>query len=780
VTTKKNKEMVQYIIVEPLCGLGSRLRAVASVYTICQTHGKKMILKWLPQEDCDCRFTDLFELPTGVTLYDPSLHSTMKKQYLSTFDDLLSKLLLEESVIDAYELSSSTCYYQQDRQQDILKSFLRSLKPTRRVLSIMFGHQKSISYCIGLHIRIADPSIRFDSLEGQREEDVEHLLLYRYTSSLENFEKIVDYELAKNPLVKFFVASNMESALTHLLSRYGNSTISFCIRRCYNRSLESIQYALADLLLLSKTKYFYGSSWSAFTDVVSYMRIESSLSVPKTTFSTEFSKLLRPSSVVSNEYSLFMLLHELIKKSFPVDQGNKKIHHENTILTHLKKNKMSILQEFFFKKKYQSQVCYDYYKELPLSLVKRLVKLFPDQINMKTFVPSFKLITGKPYDFKYGNHRVGWKAVISNFLKANYVETDDFHYENPTFEWLSYALKTSLNSYEEAITHYSSHSGDGKIAIFEPMKAFIVDDWVEFSYNYHLDIKRSYNIKYFSFTHDPLHVPFIFLKNEFSNFLKKKLESPVYYHNETFQSEKENLDTLFTLSTKHCDQILGADIGGMGTNYKMVYHPMEYNQDNHFDFYSFERSTEKKIYMIGWWMRKYDVFLAMQTGDMTKVIVLKDEEGEWVRDYVMYEIRKVLQKPGLSNSIVQPRYTSEEANEWHRTLNLKVQDYMSDTEYDKIFQGNLAFLDFYDLSASNAIIECILTNTPLLICKQSPCVEYLGEEYPFYFSSLEEASAKVTDMSLICKTHVYLKKMDKSKFTYAYFNKCVREALLNE
>lgn len=767
--------MVQYIIIEPLCGLGSRLRAIASVYSICQTEGKKMILKWLPQKDCDCHFTDLFEIPMGVTLYRPEIHTQLKKEYFGNFDNLTSKLRLKENLVDAYEISTSQCDYEQDSY--ILKSFLRQMKPTRRVLSIMYGYQKRISDSIGLHIRVADSTIGFDSLEGQREIDAEHLLLYRDSSSIENFEKIVEYEMTKNPLATFFVASNVESTLTYLFSKYGKSVIFFTIRRCYNRSLESIQFALADLLLLTKTKYFYGSSWSAFTDVVSYIRKDLPSSFPNTIFSNEFSKLLRHSLVPSNEYNLFMFLNEFIKTAFKINDGQSRINFENGILTYLKKNKSLVLQEYSFKKKYQFQICYDYYKEFTVSLTKLLVKLFPEQLNIKHFVPSYKLITGKPYDFKYGNHRVGWKVVISNFLNANYVETDDFHFDYPTFEWLSYALRVGVNTYEEAVSHFLCH-GCGIGSTFTPMKAFIVDDWIEFSYNYHLNIKRPYNVNYFSFTHDPLHTPLIFIKNDFSNFLKKKLESPVYYHNETFQSEKENLHTLFTLSTKHCDQVQEAEIGGVRTNYKMVYHPMEYNQENIFDFYSFQRSTEKKIYMIGWWMRKYDVFLAMQTVDMEKVIILKDEEGEWVRDYVMYEIRKVLQVPDLNNSDVQPRYTSEEASEWHRTLNLKIQDYLDDREYDKIFQSNLAFLDFYDLSASNAIIECILTNTPLLICKQEPCVEYLGEEYPFYFSSLEEASEKVNDMNLICRTHVYLKRMDKSKFTYAYFNQCVREALL--
>ena len=73
-------------------------------------------------------------------------------------------------------------------------------------------------------------------------------------------------------------------------------------------------------------------------------------------------------------------------------------------------------------------------------------------------------------------------------------------------------------------------------------------------------------------------------------------------------------------------------------------------------------------------------------------------------------------------------------------------------------------------SANNAVIECIARGTPLLINKQPATVEYLGEEYPFYFDNLEEASKKSKDYVLIEKTHHYLMTFDKRKqITIEYF-----------
>jgi hypothetical protein len=68
--------------------------------------------------------------------------------------------------------------------------------------------------------------------------------------------------------------------------------------------------------------------------------------------------------------------------------------------------------------------------------------------------------------------------------------------------------------------------------------------------------------------------------------------------------------------------------------------------------------------------------------------------------------------------------------------------------------------------------------TPILTRYCPAIVEYLGADYPFYFTNREEAERKSQDMGLIVKTHVYLKHMDKTRFTYSYFNDALREIIL--
>ena len=92
-------------------------------------------------------------------------------------------------------------------------------------------------------------------------------------------------------------------------------------------------------------------------------------------------------------------------------------------------------------------------------------------------------------------------------------------------------------------------------------------------------------------------------------------------------------------------------------------------------------------------------------------------------------------------------------------------------EYDELLSKNIVFIDLFDASANNTVMECIIRNTPLIVNKLPAIVEYLGEEYPLYFNDLSEISNMLDNNELLLKTHNYLKNMDKSEFSIEYFIK---------
>tara|TARA_R100000908_G_scaffold64981_1_gene51018 strand:- start:6598 stop:7014 length:417 start_codon:yes stop_codon:yes gene_type:complete len=100
---------------------------------------------------------------------------------------------------------------------------------------------------------------------------------------------------------------------------------------------------------------------------------------------------------------------------------------------------------------------------------------------------------------------------------------------------------------------------------------------------------------------------------------------------------------------------------------------------------------------------------------------------------------------------------------------VEILDWLSHNDYDDILTSGIVFLDLYDSSANNAVIECIARNTPLLVNKHPAVVEYCGEDYPLYFENLDHAASILYDKDLIISAHEYLKNMDKSWLNGAYF-----------
>lgn len=88
--------------------------------------------------------------------------------------------------------------------------------------------------------------------------------------------------------------------------------------------------------------------------------------------------------------------------------------------------------------------------------------------------------------------------------------------------------------------------------------------------------------------------------------------------------------------------------------------------------------------------------------------------------------------------------------------NTEIKDYLSNEEYDSLLTQNIGFLDLYDASANNAVVECLARATPLLINPIPPVVEYLGKDYPFYFETLAQAAGKALDFDLVRQAHEYL------------------------
>lgn len=96
---------------------------------------------------------------------------------------------------------------------------------------------------------------------------------------------------------------------------------------------------------------------------------------------------------------------------------------------------------------------------------------------------------------------------------------------------------------------------------------------------------------------------------------------------------------------------------------------------------------------------------------------------------------------------------------------------VNDAEYLKLLVNSIVFVDLIDASASNIVVECIVAQVPILINPIDPVREYLGEHYPLYYRSLDEAASKLSDPNFIILAHQYLSRLDKKMYSLKYFYK---------
>lgn len=164
-----------------------------------------------------------------------------------------------------------------------------------------------------------------------------------------------------------------------------------------------------------------------------------------------------------------------------------------------------------------------------------------------------------------------------------------------------------------------------------------------------------------------------------------------------------------------------------------------------FSYQRFLQNQNKKLVLTGHWQRKFEsIYFLNVDRNLMEPCVLEC--------YGFYECINTIRK------LTGPRFNT-----------LQRIRYLNDQQYDELHTRNIIFLDLYDAGACNTLLDCVVRHTPLLVRKMPGIVEYLGDDYPFYFNTLQEAEIKVHNLSLIKETYEYLKQMDKTTLTPKYF-----------
>ena len=89
---------------------------------------------------------------------------------------------------------------------------------------------------------------------------------------------------------------------------------------------------------------------------------------------------------------------------------------------------------------------------------------------------------------------------------------------------------------------------------------------------------------------------------------------------------------------------------------------------------------------------------------------------------------------------------------------VKITDYLDNENYLNLLKSNIVFCDYIDCSASNTILECIATGTPIILNYHPAIEEYLGIDYPLYFNKIYSRETNTYNINTenILNAHYYL------------------------
>ena len=88
---------------------------------------------------------------------------------------------------------------------------------------------------------------------------------------------------------------------------------------------------------------------------------------------------------------------------------------------------------------------------------------------------------------------------------------------------------------------------------------------------------------------------------------------------------------------------------------------------------------------------------------------------------------------------------------------------LSDEDYDEFILNSYIIIHQINSSANNALLECIVKNIPVFLNRLPAVEEYIGVEYPLFFTDINDLENKLKNVELIRKAYNYLVNNNKIK-----------------
>ena len=289
----KNKP---FIIVDCIFGLCNRFRAIASAFSICKKLNYQLIINCKKDDHFNCELNELFP---NINDFGVLINSNINLKELSDeFKINIKKYNYYEVEADGkkdeyidttnykYIYVKSNCILNHNNSYTFFKEFLNSLSFNNKINKLI----KNIdtTNMIGMHIRMEGvknlQKTNQERTDNWTKKETKILEQWCEASYVDNFINIINNILSKNKNAKFYIGTDSEYNYNKLINIYGDKINYIDTGGNNKRDSDSVNFAIADIILLARCKEFYGSTWSAFSQIIPYFQEKNT----KNTFSKDF------------------------------------------------------------------------------------------------------------------------------------------------------------------------------------------------------------------------------------------------------------------------------------------------------------------------------------------------------------------------------------------------------------------------------------------------------------------------------------------------------------
>lgn len=227
---------------------------------------------------------------------------------------------------------------------------------------------------------------------------------------------------------------------------------------------------------------------------------------------------------------------------------------------------------------------------------------------------------------------------------------------------------------------------------------------------------------------------------------------PNYFRIPEFLKSLDRCRGLICLSEKNSESMRKLlEMFDRKTDVYTLLHPTEFDVPKWNPDLAFEK---KQVVNLGYWMRDFSAFHFLQVPDGWKKLIVASNAVECApaQQYYEKETKRIEETTG------------------QKSVPWEVPPWYEPEEYDSMLQRSVVFIRLLGEGANNAVLECIARGTPVLVNPLLSVVEYVGEGYPLYYASLQEARSFLEDSGRIRAGHDFLMECPaRKRLTYDYF-----------